>query len=70
MTREVLNKANDLNQDIENIKKVLAEKEEQKWIRVISPKRTELFYSMRFQKELAEWLEQKKEEYQKELESL
>lgn len=70
MTRETLGKANELNNDIECIKKVLTDKAEHKWIRVVSAKHTELYYSVRFQRELAEWLEQKNKQYQEELDSL
>lgn len=70
MTQETLEKANDLNKDIKNINKVLEDKKANRWIRVIGARNEELCYSVKFQQELAEWLEKKKEQYQKELENL
>lgn len=69
MLKETLRKANELQCDIDNISRIL-EVAGHKWIRVISPKDTELHYSVRFQKELAEWLREKKNEYQEELDNL
>lgn len=70
MDKQILNKANELNSDIENIEKVLKDHYKHKWIRVISPNNQELHSSVTFQDELAEWLEAKKAEYQKALEEL
>ncbi len=70
MTKEVLEKANELVNDIDNIDIVLKEREKRHWVRVICPADKEPFYSIRFQEELSKWLAQKKEEYQKELEEL
>ena len=80
MTRELLDKANDLKNDIRNIERILAESEKHHWIKAIFHKglkvtspyheATEVFYSVRFQRELAEWLKQKLVEYQKEFEEL
>lgn len=70
MTQEILEKANELSKDIKNINRVLENRKEHKWIRVISARNEELYYSVKFQQELAEWLEKKKEQYQKELENL
>ena len=78
MTKENLIKAIELAEDIKNLEKVLWANERKKWIRVIfskklkvvSPHNEDLFYSVRFQNELAEWLKQKKEQYQKELDDM
>ncbi len=70
MTKEVLEKANELVNDIDNINIVLKEREKKHWVKVICPADKEPFYSIRFQEELSKWLAQKKEEYQKELEEL
>ena len=80
MKKEDLEKANKLNKDIKNIERVLAEHNKKRWIKaifekksgisVISPWDDDLFYSVRFQNELAEWLEQKRKQYQDELDSM
>lgn len=78
MKRVDLEKANELAEDIENLEKVLSAHEKRLWIKVIflkklkviSPHNEDLFYSVRFQDELAEWLKQKKEQYQKELDDM
>lgn len=70
MTVTALCKANELIKDIENINKILNDDKKQRWTKVISADHQELFYSVRFQKELAEWLELKLKEYQKEFDEL
>lgn len=78
MKKDVLKKANELAEDIENLEKVLSAHEKRLWIKVIflkklkviSPRTEDLFYSVRFQDELAEWLKQKKEQYQSELDAM
>lgn len=70
MDKATLRKAKELKSDIESIKRILNEYEEQHhWIQVVSP-RIEEGQSGRFQKDLAEWLKQKKEKYEKELAEL
>lgn len=70
MDKATLRKAKELESDIENIKRILNEYEEQHhWIQVVSP-RIDEGQSGRFQKDLAEWLKQKKEKYEKELTEL
>ena len=70
MDKATLRKAKELESDIESIKRILNEYEEQHhWIQVVSP-RTKEGQSGRFQKDLAEWLKQKKEKYEKELAEL
>ena len=70
MDKATLRKAKELESDIESIKRILNEYEEQHhWIQVVSPKIKE-GQSGRFQKDLAEWLKQKKEKYEKELAEL
>ena len=77
MKKETMKEANELNNDIENLDKVLSEHKKYHWIKVIFKKGLnvtcpyeDLYYSTRFQDELAEWLKQKKEQYQKELDAL
>lgn len=70
MTQEVLEKANSLNKDIKNINRVLDDSKAKRWISVIGARNEDLCYSVSFQRELAEWLEKKKEQYQKELDTL
>lgn len=70
MDKATLRKAKELESDIESIRRILNEYEEQHhWIQVVSP-RIEEGQSGRFQKDLAEWLKQKKEKYEKELAEL
>ena len=70
MDKATLRKAKELESDIESIKRILNEYEEQHhWIQVVSP-RIDEGQSGRFQKDLAEWLKQKKEKYEKELAEL
>ena len=70
MTNETLNKANELKTDIDNIAVVLSDNANHKWIRVIGARHENVFYSTRFQEELAKWLETKLEQYEKELDEL
>ena len=70
MTREQLEKAKILESDITNIKSVVEENKKNRWITVIGARTGEIYYSPRFQNELAQWLEAKKLEYEKELERL
>ena len=71
MKKEILEKANELFNDINAISKVVKEKEQERhWIRVITPNHTDEYYSGRFQEDLIEWLKSKKEEYQKEFDKL
>lgn len=70
MKKDVLKKANEINEDIENIERVLEDSEKKRWIRVIGAKNTDMMYSVRFQNELAEWLKQKREQYQSELDAM
>ena len=78
MKRENVKKAIRLYEDIANIDFVLTEHKTRNWIkvifnkgiRVISPDCKDVFYSERFQNELAEWLEQKRKQYQDELDAM
>ena len=70
MKKDVLKKANEINEDIENIDKVLGDSENKRWITVIGARNTDMRYSVRFQNELAEWLKQKREQYQSELDNM
>ena len=70
MTQETLEKAYTLNEDIRKIDRVLDDNRNKRWIKVIGARNEENFYSVRFQNELAEWLKQKREQYQKELDDI
>lgn len=72
MTKEKLEKAKELEQDIKTIQDVLENSKKHKWIKVIGARHEheEVWYSVRFQHELAKWLEDKRQEYEKELEEL
>lgn len=72
MTKEKLEKAKELEQDIKMIQGVLEERENKRWIKVIGARCDQKYdwHSIRFQHELAKWLEDKKQEYEKELEEL
>ena len=70
MTKEQLEKAITLHEDIKVMDKILDAKKERNWIRIITPKYAEHYHSIRFQRELAEWVKTKKQEYEEELERL
>ena len=73
MKNETFKKAVELTRDIENLSVVIEESEKEKhWIKVITPKveKRDVYYSVRFQHELTEWLRSKREEYQKEFDNL
>lgn len=71
MTKETYEKAETLLNDIKNISRQVKEVEkDHHWIITITPDNKDVCYSVRFQKELIEWLKSKKEEYQKEFDEL
>lgn len=78
MTKTDFENAKNLIEDIKALEKVLAAHRRNEWVRVIflkelkviSPYNEDCFYSVRFQNELVEWLKQKKEQYQKELDDM
>lgn len=73
MKKDILQKANDLNDDITKLSEIITEvKEQHHWIRVVTPntKKYDYGFSVRFQKELTAWLENKKQQYQKEFDEL
>lgn len=73
MKREVLRKAKELEEDIRLIEGVLNEHKNRRWIKVVGARFNEdlgQWYSVRFQNELAKWLEDKKQEYEKEFKEL
>lgn len=71
MTKEVYNKAERLQNDIELITIQLRKnKENRYWITIATPYMKEARGSEKFQEELVEWLEQKLKEYQKEFDEL
>lgn len=69
MTRETLDKAKKLEQDIYAIGRILEEHAKHNWIQVIAL-REDNAQTSRFQDELAEWLKEKKIRYERELEEL
>lgn len=69
MNKDTLQKAKKLERDIESITKILEEYDKHHWIQVVSP-RTDDGQSRRFQDDLAEWMRQQKEIYEKELADL
>ena len=73
MTIETLRKAKELAEDIRLIEGVLIEHKNHHQIKVVGARFNEDLekcHSVRFQKELAKWLEDKKQEYEKELEEM
>lgn len=70
MNKETLNRAKKLEGDIKSIEVLLEECKKNHWLMVTSPRPYNEGQSRRFQKELAQWLEERKEVYEKELEEL
>ena len=73
MTDKTYKKAVELKRDIENLSEIIEESDKERhWIKVITPntERREKYYSVRFQKELTEWLKTKRKEYMEEFDSL
>lgn len=70
MDKRTLEKAKELEKDIESINNILKEHEKKHWVQIITPRREEEIQSYRLQCELVEWLRKKKFEYEKELEEL
>lgn len=69
MDKDTLQKAKELERDIKSITQILEEHNKQHWVQVVSPK-TDDVQSKRFQNDLAEWLRQRKEIYEKEMADL
>lgn len=70
MNKETLSRAKELEADIKCIEVLLEERKKRHWLSVTSPKPYNEGQSRRFQEELAQWLEERKEAYKKELEEL
>lgn len=71
MTEKTYEIAKDLIEDIDRIETYVDEVENyHHWITISTPNYKNLTCSLRFQRELVEWLISKKEEYQKEFEAL
>lgn len=70
MNKETLNRAKELEGDIKSIEVLLEEHKKKHWLMVTSPRPYNERQSRRFQEELAQWLEERKEAYEKELEKL
>lgn len=71
MTKEVYQKARQLNDDIYMLNSCLREvKEQHHWITMCTPNKKEVGISCKLQDELVAWVEQKQKEYQKEFDEL
>ena len=70
MNKETLNRAKELEGDIKSIEVLLEEHKKKHWLMVTSPRPYNEGQSRRFKEELAQWLEERKEAYEKELEKL
>lgn len=70
MNKETLRRAKELEADIKCIEVLLEEHKKNHWLSVTSPKPYNEGQSGRFQEELAQWMEERKEAYKKELEEL
>lgn len=71
MTEKTYEIAKDLIEDTNRIETQINEvKNNHGWITISTANYQNLSYSLRFQRELTEWLNNKKEEYQKEFEKL
>lgn len=71
MKIDTYKKAKDLIDDMKRIEKQVTEfYKDNHWIRISTPNYPDSPYSVRFQKELVEWLMSKKEEYQREFDRL
>lgn len=71
MTEKTYETAKNLIEDINKMETQINEvKNCHHWISILTPDYEDLFYSLRFQRDLVEWLVAKKEEYQKEFDEL
>lgn len=70
MTKDVLDKAKELERDIESLRVLIKDQESGNGLCISSPFPYNYGQSIRFQKELCGWMRQKKSEYEKELEAL
>lgn len=70
MNKEVLEKANNLILDIELLSIILHERETDPGYVIVNAWRHKRNFSDRFENDLYEWMEKKKEEYEKEFEQL
>lgn len=70
MTKDVLSRAKDLERDIRSLGSLIEDYENGNGLHISSSFPFNPGQSIRFQKELCEWLRQKKSEYEKELEAL
>lgn len=70
MTKDVLSRAKDLERDIRSLGSLIEDYENGNGLHISSSFPCNYGQSLRFQKELCEWLRQKKSEYEKELEAL
>ena len=69
MTREALKKANELEDDIRIIRRIIEEHNACNDVRIVSD-RFDNHPTLRFTNELIEWLKEKEKQYEKELEEL
>ena len=70
MKIETLTKANQLYKDCDNIGTILSRYDDKERIKVDTARGIDIYFSKRLQAELAEWLREKKKEYQEELDNL
>ena len=71
MTENTYKMAKDLIEDINKMEtQINAVENNHHWITILTPDYRDFSYSLRFQKDLVEWLTAKKEEYQKEFDEL
>lgn len=63
MTRELLNKCNELQNDIDTIKKIIDSSNKGHWINIITADYKDLKISSQLQDDLTEWLKTKRSEY-------
>ena len=70
MTKDVLSRAKDLERDIESLGSLIEDYEKGGGLHISSSFPFNCGQSIRFQKELCEWMRQKKSEYEKGLEAL
>lgn len=71
MTEKTYETAKNLIEDINKMETQINEvKNCHHWISILTPHNKDFAYSLRFQRDLVEWLAAKKEEYQKEFDEI
>ena len=68
---DIYNKAVTLVRDIESLARHINEVERKRhWIAIVTPDNRDLPHSLRLQAELVDWMKAKREEYEREFETL